>query len=60
MAMLMRAERPIKYRWDNILANVPLMLAVFGVIGVAVALGIVIAFPVSADTAAAALFAQFP
>jgi hypothetical protein len=61
MAMLMRTERPIEHSpWDNILANVPLMLAVFGVIGGAMTLGIAIAFPIPADTVAAALLAQFP
>ena len=59
--MLMRTERPIeRSRWHNVLANVPLMLSIFGVIGVAVTLGIAIAFPIPADTVAAALLAQFP
>ena len=56
--MLMRTELPIDHvRWANIAADVPLMLAGFGVIAVAVALGVTIAFPTSNDSAG--LFAQF-
>jgi hypothetical protein len=56
--MLMRTERPIeRSRWHNILAKLPLMLSIFGVIAVAVALGVAIAFPISNDSAG--LFAQF-
>ena len=48
--MLMRPELPIKHsRRNDILVKELLMIAIFGVIGVAAALGISITFPTSAE-----------
>jgi hypothetical protein len=51
--MLMRTELPSEHRrWRDVLAKELLMLAVFAVIGVVVAVGLAIAFPI--------WFAQLP
>ena len=51
--MLMRTELPVEHgRWSDMLDKELLMLAVFAVVGVAVTVGLAIAFPAPADTAA--------